>query len=369
MGARRTPAGRWGKVEDLVGALLFLVAPASGFVNGQVVYVDGGMLLRSLSTARQGGALCACVVHGPGDLRVDELADPGSGRSELARRVRRDLRLGPALLPPRRGGRLPRARADGARPRGRRHRRRHGEGARPAPGRRRRASGAAVRPLPRVPGAAGRTSAPTPRYLGSAARFPHVQGGFCAAAAVPADAGRPLPDGPPLQRRRSPSRSSVALHAVRGPATSPGSRVLVTGPGRSAASSWSRCAPPAPLGRGQRPRRRGPRGRHGGGADDVSAPTARRRPWPAERTSSSRPPGGGRARPGVARVRRGGTVVRLGLLPPGDTPFPGNLLVTREIDLAGPSGSRRARRRAGAPRGRSSAAPVITHVRPLAEAP
>jgi gluconate 5-dehydrogenase len=40
---RRTPAGRWGRVEDLVGALLFLVSPASDFVNGQVIYVDGGM--------------------------------------------------------------------------------------------------------------------------------------------------------------------------------------------------------------------------------------------------------------------------------------------------------------------------------------
>lgn len=39
----RTPAGRWGKVEDLVGALLFLASPASDFVNGHVLYVDGGM--------------------------------------------------------------------------------------------------------------------------------------------------------------------------------------------------------------------------------------------------------------------------------------------------------------------------------------
>jgi gluconate 5-dehydrogenase len=39
----RTPAGRWGDVRDLVGALLFLASPASDFVNGQVVYVDGGM--------------------------------------------------------------------------------------------------------------------------------------------------------------------------------------------------------------------------------------------------------------------------------------------------------------------------------------
>ncbi len=39
----RTPAGRWGQVEDLMGALIFLASPASNFVNGQVLYVDGGM--------------------------------------------------------------------------------------------------------------------------------------------------------------------------------------------------------------------------------------------------------------------------------------------------------------------------------------
>ena len=40
----RTPAARWGTVEDLVGALLFLSSPASDFVNGHTLYVDGGML-------------------------------------------------------------------------------------------------------------------------------------------------------------------------------------------------------------------------------------------------------------------------------------------------------------------------------------
>lgn len=42
--AGRTPAGRWGAVEDLVGPLVFLASEASAFVNGQVLYVDGGML-------------------------------------------------------------------------------------------------------------------------------------------------------------------------------------------------------------------------------------------------------------------------------------------------------------------------------------
>jgi gluconate 5-dehydrogenase len=41
--ARRTPAGRWGQLDDLVGTLLFLSSRASDFVNGQIVYVDGGM--------------------------------------------------------------------------------------------------------------------------------------------------------------------------------------------------------------------------------------------------------------------------------------------------------------------------------------
>ena len=40
---KRTPAGRWGEVDDLVGAALFLSAPASNYVNGHVLYVDGGM--------------------------------------------------------------------------------------------------------------------------------------------------------------------------------------------------------------------------------------------------------------------------------------------------------------------------------------
>jgi gluconate 5-dehydrogenase len=39
----RTPAGRWGDVEELAGAAIFLASPASNFVNGQILYVDGGL--------------------------------------------------------------------------------------------------------------------------------------------------------------------------------------------------------------------------------------------------------------------------------------------------------------------------------------
>lgn len=40
----RTPAGRWGVPSDLAGTAVFLSSKASDFVNGQVIYVDGGIL-------------------------------------------------------------------------------------------------------------------------------------------------------------------------------------------------------------------------------------------------------------------------------------------------------------------------------------
>jgi gluconate 5-dehydrogenase len=40
---KRTPAGRWGNVDELGGAVVFFASDASSFVNGQILYVDGGM--------------------------------------------------------------------------------------------------------------------------------------------------------------------------------------------------------------------------------------------------------------------------------------------------------------------------------------
>ena len=40
----KTPAARWGKTDDLTGPAVFLASDASDFVNGQVLYVDGGIL-------------------------------------------------------------------------------------------------------------------------------------------------------------------------------------------------------------------------------------------------------------------------------------------------------------------------------------
>ncbi|MDF7667208.1 gluconate 5-dehydrogenase [Orbaceae bacterium ESL0727] len=41
---KRTPAARWGQPEELIGSAVFLSSAASNFVNGHIVYVDGGML-------------------------------------------------------------------------------------------------------------------------------------------------------------------------------------------------------------------------------------------------------------------------------------------------------------------------------------
>lgn len=40
---KRTPAGRWGNVDELIGGAVFLSAAASNYVNGHILYVDGGM--------------------------------------------------------------------------------------------------------------------------------------------------------------------------------------------------------------------------------------------------------------------------------------------------------------------------------------
>lgn len=39
----RTPSRRWGELEDLIGTAVFLASDASNFVNGQIIYVDGGV--------------------------------------------------------------------------------------------------------------------------------------------------------------------------------------------------------------------------------------------------------------------------------------------------------------------------------------
>jgi len=41
---KRTPAGRWGVPDDITGAALFLASPASDFIHGVILPVDGGWM-------------------------------------------------------------------------------------------------------------------------------------------------------------------------------------------------------------------------------------------------------------------------------------------------------------------------------------
>ena len=43
---RRTPAGRWGGIDDMAGVAVFLAAPASDFVTGTAIPVDGGFAIQ-----------------------------------------------------------------------------------------------------------------------------------------------------------------------------------------------------------------------------------------------------------------------------------------------------------------------------------
>ncbi|MGB8463640.1 MAG: SDR family oxidoreductase [Terrimicrobiaceae bacterium] len=40
----RTPSKRWGYPAELAGATVFFCSEASSFINGQIIYVDGGMI-------------------------------------------------------------------------------------------------------------------------------------------------------------------------------------------------------------------------------------------------------------------------------------------------------------------------------------
>jgi L-idonate 5-dehydrogenase len=175
------------------------------------------------------------------------------------------------------------------------------------------------------------------RYLGSAARFPHVQGGFARSLTVPADQVVPIPAGLSLRRAAVAEPLSVALHAVSRAGDVTGRRVLVTGAGpigclvvaALAAAGAAEIivsdlvdeALAVATAAGATRVVRADRLAEEGLADLDAAIEA-----------SGSPAGLGSC---VQSVRRGGTVVLLGLLPPGDTAFPGNLVVTREISVLG----------------------------------
>ncbi|MFD8044682.1 L-idonate 5-dehydrogenase [Streptomyces sp. WAC 05379] len=176
------------------------------------------------------------------------------------------------------------------------------------------------------------------RYLGSAARFPHVQGGFAARVVVPAGQLRPLPAGLDLRRAALAEPLSVALHAVRRAGDVAGRHVLVTGAGpigclvvaaakaAGAASVTVTDLLPAAL-----------QYARAAGADTVvRADEPDDAGWPAEVDVAIEASGVAAGLDTCLRlVRRGGVVVQLGMLPSGQSPFAGNLVVSREIELRG----------------------------------
>ncbi|MFI7062530.1 L-idonate 5-dehydrogenase [Kribbella sp. NPDC050124] len=179
-----------------------------------------------------------------------------------------------------------------------------------------------------------RNVCPNTRYLGSAAHQPHVQGGFATRIVVPADQVHALPPTLSLERAALAEPLSVALHAVRQAGDVSGRTVLVTGAGPIGllvvavlkAAGAERIIVtdllPEPLELARRV-----------GATEVElVPDAESSEVDIAIEASGAPAGLSTC---VQRVVRGGTVVLLGLLPPGDIPIPGNIVVTRELNLRG----------------------------------
>lgn len=285
--------------------------------------------------------MLGCVIHGRGDLRVEELPEPEPGPGQAVVAVRHGGVCGSDLHYWRHGGvgdfRLREPMVLG-----------HevvgtvvalGAGAAgPAPG-----TPVAVHPAtpcglcPEC--AQGRRNVcRDTRYLGSAARFPHVQGAFAARIAVPAEQLRPLPDGLGLRRAALAEPLSVALHAVRRAGDVAGRHVLVTGAGpigclvvaaaRAAGAARITVTDLLPEALGYAAV---------AGADTlVRAGDPEDPGWPAEVDVAVEASGAAAGLDTCLRlVRRGGVVVQLGMLPPGSSPFAGNLLVSREIELRG----------------------------------
>jgi L-idonate 5-dehydrogenase len=183
-----------------------------------------------------------------------------------------------------------------------------------------------------------RNVCPHSRYLGSAAHFPHVPGGFTQHLVIPAAQVRELPAKLDLHRAVLAEPLSVALHAVHRAGDVSGKRVLVTGAGpigclvvaalhhAGAAEIIVSDLLDSPLALALKV----------GATSVVHADNPTDPAWPTDVDVAIEASGSAAGlRTCVERVRRTGTVVLLGLLPPGETGFLGNVVVTREITLLG----------------------------------
>ncbi|MGW2524297.1 L-idonate 5-dehydrogenase [Streptomyces sp. NPDC001617] len=321
------------------------------------------------------GSMRAVVAHGAGDLRLEERPVPQPGPGEVAVdilyggicgsdlhywrhgavgdfRLREPLVLGHEIV-----GRV-RAAGPGTQA--------------PSPG-----TPVAVHPLAscgmcRQCLAGRRNTCLDTGYLGSAARNPHVQGGFAEVLVAPEERVLPLPEGLDLRLAAVAEPAAVAWHAVRQAGDVRGKRVLVTGAGPIG------CLVVAAL--------------RAAGAGEITVTDVHEAPLAVAKQvgadaavrigateqdelqelaadiaieSSGNPAG---LRTCVYGVDRGGLVVGLGLLPPGDTPVAANAVITRELRLVG---SFRFDNELGEvlralADGRLQADPVVTSVLPVA---
>ncbi len=181
------------------------------------------------------------------------------------------------------------------------------------------------------------------RFLGSAAVMPHVQGGFSERLIVRADQCVPVPDDLPMRVASCAEPLSVALHAVRQAGSLFGKRVLISGAGpiglmcvlaarRAGASEVhstdlvdSVLKIAGDLGAAQ--------------VHNVGRDPAALKPFAADKgyfdvgfEASGAPSA---LAEHIRVVRPGGRIVQLGMLPPGDTPLPMNMLQSQEIELIG----------------------------------
>lgn len=181
-------------------------------------------------------------------------------------------------------------------------------------------------------------------FLGSAGRFPHVQGGFAEHLVLRQDQVVPVPDDTDLLKLSVAEPLSVALHAVNRAGPLLGKRVIVTGSGpigllTARAARWAGATEvvctdveDAPLAVA--------RGHMGAtGTVNVAANPEGLMPYEADGGHfdvAFEVSGSPMALQSLFKVlRRGGRIVQVGMLPPGTAPIPVNMLQTREFEFVG----------------------------------
>jgi len=176
------------------------------------------------------------------------------------------------------------------------------------------------------------------RYLGSAAHFPHIQGGFTQRLVVGTDRAVPLPAGMSLRRAALSEPFSVAYHAVKRAGDLSGRTVLVTGAGPigALAVAAARQAGAGTIYVSDLTDHALAQAKLMGADVMLRADRPDDAAWPDQVDVAIEASGSG---PGlnscIRTVRRAGTVVQVGILPPGLTAILGNALVNKELQILG----------------------------------